>query len=200
VIGATALPLLVALVSVTIAAVPIVADALTPKASIISAAFQAASGNYLSALVSNAGGRPGSISAAFLTIPDDDKKGGDWIYALTVVTPDSAGAVVAPAQSSVLVRFAARKGMPPNYFLGKDIQKIATDDDAEHIEALTLGDARCGLRYFYSNFDGSHSTTEQTIGCSDLVEFVLGAEHALDDNDRKAPADRNQPPPAEKHH
>jgi hypothetical protein len=65
-LSTSVLALLVALVSVLTWAIPLIKDGLTPKNSNLTFSFQGGDGNFLGALVSNQGARPGSVTKAEL--------------------------------------------------------------------------------------------------------------------------------------
>lgn len=170
-IGATVLPLLVALISVSIAAIPIVSEALTPKDSIISSAFQASSQQYVSALISNAGGRPGTIRRALLIVPDPQNVG-RWHYGLVVVTKDSSDAIMVAPGSSVLVQFRLDAG--PLHEENNGIPLIEQKMRLVNLKtAREFGTRICELDYLGTDFDTKPFSSTQQMECGDLEIFIL---------------------------
>lgn len=169
----TVLPLLVALLSVTVAAVPVFERALVPEKSIISAVFQTSTEKYITVLVSNEGGRPGSIRYGYLEIKGNY---GDWRIALNLETSDRSGALAIPRQDSVLARlFRAPDGHAYHRRRGSngnmgDEEMNLNDYGAMEIIGVLLGD--CRLIFSYSNFDGQDSESSQAMPCRQINTFL----------------------------
>lgn len=175
------LPMLVAILSLSIAAIPIIREALTPANSIISGHFQTSSENFLTGLITNAGGRPGTVNSGSLEIPVKNTE--TWDIAFDIEDSGNSGAILVPPNNSVLVLFKPEAIVAPY----SDIISPASLPLAEEVwhrlvmdatEASTTPDATirtsrdCTFSYQFSNFDGSVTTQDEKIECQPTLYFI----------------------------
>lgn len=161
----TVLSLLVALISVTTAALPTIVGLLTPKRSELSFSFQGVAGPddqlTLQFLGSNSGTKPGSVRGATYL------KGLRWIsrsFHLSSSQQDRSAIILEPGKAELL-SFSLDRGAvldsPPD---------------------LT----RCDLHILYSNFDGTDGRFPITVDCARLVRMFnpLGKQRIYDQEKR----------------
>jgi hypothetical protein len=171
--------LLVAILSLTIAAAPVLKNATEPKESQLSAVLQSSSEKYLTALVSNTGGRAGSIKGATIKIPVQKWL---WTIPLAVKTADQGGAALALPNSSLLVRFKVTRGAFNDDYNhlggggGPINASIITEEEPGGVSKST----NCYVVYDFSNFDGSPKSTTQHVRCDSFDHFIEANAGKLD--------------------
>lgn len=176
-IGTTILPLLIALVSVSLASLPTLTSLLTPKRSVIAVALQHTFDNQLSAIASNSGARPGSINAATVFMGPPDKFGENWLF---FFKPSESGAVIVPPGESRLIQFSlVSLDTPHGYNLGV---KAPLDPDTWHSLLQTTNRYKnerdsCAIVFAFSNFDGSGGHLASRFNCTTVLPFLFGLSH-----------------------
>ena len=174
------IPVLSFALTAGLAVTPPVLKLLTPNRSILTASFQAAPSNALSALVSNSGGRPGSIRGATIDLPGGQKDI-HYQFSLSVVTAGQTGAELIPAEGVSLVRFErSTSEVSLRYFLmvgGKphdlELPDIAVRRAWIDTATADKSEKECSITFSYSNFDGSSDSSGQNMACSLLRNLLV---------------------------
>jgi len=165
--------LLVALVSLSIAAVPILRQAFTPQESVLTGAFQVATFDTFSVLVSNAGGRPGSIRGGTLRFFINGRQPADYFQIdLVLLTPDSSGAIVIAPGQTALVKLQPDDKGALHVLPGRHFVRSTLNEFRKFFPAKQTSSAACVMTYAFSNFDSESEQKRQTLPCSYLGDFL----------------------------
>lgn len=152
--SSTVLSLLVALVSVLTAAIPVFKDAITPKNSSLTLAFQGANANTLSLLVANQGIRPGSITTPVkLLLTNGKKDKGTVIVYLIPFGPSEGSAHIVEPGKSALIEYSSTTY--PTTWNPFDYR------------------AQCFIEVQFTDFFGNTHPAQTEASCEQLVPFTI---------------------------
>jgi hypothetical protein len=150
-LSGTILSLLVALVSVSTVAAPVLINAFTPKNSNLVFSFQGANSVWLSLVVMNQGTRPGSVRAGLLRFPDYDPAD-EKVVQLSLVGSGPVATIV-----------------PPNTTLALSFIK----DQSERMSRVEFQKIKsCELVIWATDFTGKGTPKYMPIECVELTAFV----------------------------
>lgn len=154
----TALPLLIAVLSVLLALLPVLENFILPKKSIISAAFLAEDGNVVTAIGSNSGGRPGAASDAFLAF--HDIRGQIWSIHLKIVELGGAASRLIQPGQSIQLQYAPDGNFLPFGKAGASLTEVQHES-----ELIRMFDTTCEFTLLYVNFDASIGRSISSFPC-----------------------------------
>lgn len=150
-LSSTVLALLIALISVTTAALPAIKDFLTPKNSSLSFSYTGATEDYIGVLVSNSGIRPGTLKSASLA------REGFPLIPLHIVGLAFNATEIINAGANRQVNFYARRN--PMHL---------------DTEAMTKNKV-CNIEIKFKEFLGKSSTQNVSANCDELFELIAKA-------------------------
>lgn len=148
-LSTTVLSLMVALISVSIAAFPAIRKAVTPARSLVDFAFQGGDEDTVSAFVQNTGSQPATVNGARLRT----RRGANVVeFGLTSANdgPTAGRPISAGARELVVYRFSGR------------------------YETRRAADAKagCTLALTVTNYNSHQQTIERAVACDRLAGFA----------------------------
>jgi hypothetical protein len=138
--------MLVALIAVLTAAIPVVKDALTPKNSALSFAYQGSRATAIAILASNQGVRPGSVIFAKMNV-------GNLLKDISLTVSDSPAVIIEPGRSVLL-----------EFHVAGVQKKIVDEEDAIN--------SQCVVNVVSIDFAGTANGNDVVVSCTRLVPFV----------------------------
>jgi hypothetical protein len=160
----TVLALLIALISVTTSAIPVLRDSLFTKNAAIRVAFEGANDKVITFLVSNIGTRPGSISRTMtLLLPTEQ---GDLFVTLLSSEEVNSSAILLEQNKSLLLHFI---------YSPKDQNRAFPTAIARNDLYKTIKNDLCNLTGEGTDFLAEVHPINLRVKCSEISSFLFNS-------------------------